>query len=192
MTYHTLPLFSLQPETKEIPLTRGFVAIVDAADYDWLMQGLWRVSKEKFTEYLNKGEIMSFTHIPSASEERWYGYRKQDIETIWKRGKLPVVITEMHLLRQLAEHYGRRSILSFGLLPPGKSKRAMLSALLHRLRIRGRDAEEHIKDRLKNAAKDLEFFRERADLFDRILVNDDLQMVVETVRQHLPSPAGQE
>ncbi|NOS67608.1 MAG: hypothetical protein HOO67_04570 [Candidatus Peribacteraceae bacterium] len=147
------------------------------------------VSKEKFTEFLKKGEIIAFAHLPSSTEERWYGYRKEDIQKIWKRGNLPVVITEMHLLRGIAEHYGRRSILSFGLLPPGKSKRAMLSALLHRLRLRGRETEEHLKDRLANAAKDLEFFRERADLFDRILVNDDLQTVVETVRQHVPGLA---
>ena len=147
------------------------------------------VRTEKFAEYVQNGEMISFVHLPSSSEERWYGYRKSDLEKIWKKGKLPVVITEMHLLRGIAEHYGRRSILSFGLLPPGKSKRAMLSALLHRLRLRGRDAEEHLQDRLKNAAKDLEFFRERADLFDRILVNDDVQRVVEVVRQHVPGLA---
>lgn len=37
----TLPLFSLQPETKTIPLTQGKVAVVDAADYEWLMQWKW-------------------------------------------------------------------------------------------------------------------------------------------------------
>lgn len=30
-----------QPETKEIPLTQGKVAIVDASDYAWLMQWKW-------------------------------------------------------------------------------------------------------------------------------------------------------
>lgn len=144
------------------------------------------VAKEKFTELLEAGAIAAYSHISSSTEERWYGYRTSDIEKIWKRGKLPVVITEMHLLRGLAEKYTRRAILSFGLLPPGKSRRAMLSSLLHRLRERGRDAEEHIKDRLKNAAKDLEFFRERSDLFDKILVNDDLQNVVEAMRKQIP------
>ncbi len=144
------------------------------------------VTKEKFSEEVKNGGMIAFVHLPSSTEERWYGYRKADIEKIWKKGKLPVIITEMHLLRGIAEHYGRRSILSFGLLPPGKSKRAMLSALLHRLRLRGRDAEEHIKDRLKNAAKDLEFFRERADLFDKILVNEDLHAVVEALRKQVP------
>lgn len=147
------------------------------------------VSKEKFNEFVRDGEMVAFVRLPSSAEERWYGYKKNDIEKIWKQGKLPVVITEMHLLRGLTEHYGRRSLLSFGLLPPGKSRRAMLSALLHRLRERGRDAEEHLKDRLQNATADLAFFRERADLFDRILVNDDLQTVVEVVRQNVPGLA---
>lgn len=39
--YSSLPLFSLQPEIKEIPLTQGKVAIVDAADHEWLMQWKW-------------------------------------------------------------------------------------------------------------------------------------------------------
>lgn len=144
------------------------------------------VSKEVFTDLVRNKEIISFAHLPSTTEERWYGYRRSDIEKIWKKGKLPVVITEMRLLRGLTDHFGRRSLLSFGLLPPGNSKRAMLSSLLHRLRERGRDAEEHIKDRLKNAVKDLDFFRQRADLFDRILINDNLQSVVETVRKNVP------
>ena len=147
------------------------------------------VTKEVFTDALKKGEIVSFAHIPSSTEERWYGYRRGDIEKIWKKGKLPLVITEMHLLRGLSEHYGRRSILSFGLLPPGKSRRAMLSALLHRLRVRGRDAEEHIKERLHNAGADLDFFRTHADLFNKILVNEDVDAVIAALRQHVPALA---
>lgn len=41
----TLPLFSLQPETKEIPLSgkhgRDKFVIVDASDYEWLSQWKW-------------------------------------------------------------------------------------------------------------------------------------------------------
>lgn len=147
------------------------------------------VNKEEFGQKISEGAMASYTRIPSESEERWYGYRCGDIEKIWKAGKLPVVITEMHLLDGLSRHYGRRSILSLGLLPPGRSKRAMLSALLRRLRERGRDTEEHIRDRIQNAAEDLDFFRRRADLFDHLLVNDDLSAVVERVRKHVPGIA---
>jgi hypothetical protein len=82
------------------------------------------------------------------------------------------------LLQSLADYYGRRSILSFGLLPPGQSKRTMLSQLLHRLRSRGRETEAQIADRLKNAKADLHFFETQKELFDVMLVNDNLHTVV--------------
>ena len=144
------------------------------------------MTTKEFEKMRAKGAIIAVTHIPSETEERWYGYRAADIQAIWKAGKLPVVITEMHLLQGLAEHFGRRSILSFGLLPPGRSKRAMLSQLLHRLRTRGRDTEEHIKDRIKNAAKDIAFFTERRDLFDHLVVNEDVNTVIDTLKQRVP------
>ena len=143
------------------------------------------VSVEKFLELKKKGEIISATEIPSRSEMRWYGYRASDIQKIWNVGKIPTVVTEIHLLKDLSKHYGRRSILSCGLLPPGKSKRAMLSQLLHRLRKRGRDSEESIQDRIKNAEKDLKFFDQRNDLFDHILVNEDLNAVIEKLKGYI-------
>ena len=142
------------------------------------------VSKKTFIQLQKKGEIVSFAQIPSSEEKRWYGYRARDIECLWAKGLLPVVITEMHLLQGLASHYGRRSILSLGLLPPGQSKRTMLSHLLHRLRSRGRDSEKSIADRIKNAEADLQFFHERCDLFDRIVVNNNLDTVIELVQQY--------
>lgn len=39
--YSSLPLFSLQPEIKEISLSKGRIAIVDAADHEWLSQYKW-------------------------------------------------------------------------------------------------------------------------------------------------------
>ncbi|MDD3896660.1 MAG: OB-fold domain-containing protein [Candidatus Peribacteraceae bacterium] len=136
------------------------------------------VSTEQFLELKNRGEIIAATEIPSRSEKRWYGYRASDIEAIWEQGKVPTVITEMQLLQDLARHYGRTSILSCGLLPPGQNKRVMLSQLLHRLRNRGRDTEESIQDRLRNAEEDLKFFDERKDLFDFVFVNEDLDALI--------------
>lgn len=146
------------------------------------------IEKKKFMEMCQKKEIIAATEIPSRSEKRWYGYREQDIRNIWTAGKIPVVITEQNLLQELSSHYGRRSILSFGLLPPGKSRRAMLSQLLHRLRSRGRDTEKHIQDRMKNAERDLDFFEERKELFDHILVNEDLDTVLQALKGHVLQP----
>lgn len=139
-----------------------------------------------FERLRRAGSIVAATLIPSETEHRQYGYRGADIEAIWKQGKLPIVVTEMHLLEGLAHHFGRRSVLSFGLLPPGKSKRAKLSQLLYRLRTRGRETEAHIRDRLKNAERDLAFFRDRKDLFDHIVVNKDLSSVIASLIEKVP------
>lgn len=141
------------------------------------------VTKEQFDAMVESGEIISHTHMPSATEVRYYGYRKKDIEAIWQKGKLPIVITELSLLQGLVKSLGRRAVLSCGLLPPGKSKRVMLSALLHRLRTRGRDTEAQIEERMKIAEKDLKAFDDHAHLFDHMLVNDEVQTCVETIRE---------
>lgn len=151
----------------------------DAGEYRY-------VSAEVFDALKNKNELAAWTDIPAGEEDRRYAYAKEDIEKIWKSGNLPVVITEMHLLQGLKKTYGRRSILSFGLLPPGKSKRAMLSALLHRLRERGRETEEQMAHRIKNAEKDLAFFSERKDLFDHLVVNEDLDAMLKMFKERIP------
>ncbi|MCK5019086.1 MAG: hypothetical protein KAS32_18645 [Candidatus Peribacteraceae bacterium] len=140
------------------------------------------ISSKKFHEMKKEKKIISTTSIPSESEKREYGYKEEDILKIWSQGKIPIVITEQHLLQGLADHFGRRSILSFGLLPPGKGKRVMLSQLLHRLRKRGRDTEKSIEDRMKNAELDLAFFDEKKELFDHILVNEKLELVIESLQ----------
>lgn len=143
------------------------------------------ISHQEFVALQDKGLLAAATHIPSTTEDRMYGYRKQDIARIWREGRVPVVVTEMHLLQGLARTFGRRAILSCGLLPPGSSRRAMLSQLLHRLRARGRDTEESIADRVKNAGADLDFFTQRKELFDHLLVNDDISSVVDALKGHV-------
>lgn len=143
------------------------------------------IAHEEFVSLQDRGLLAAATHIPSNTEDRLYGYRASDITKIWKQGRIPVVVTEMHLLQGLSRTFGRRAILSCGLLPPGRSRRAMLSQLLHRLRSRGRDSEESIADRVKNAGADLDFFTQRRELFDHLLVNDDLTSVVDALKGHV-------
>lgn len=143
-------------------------------------------SRTTFEALEHQGALAAVTNIPSKIEKRSYGYRTMDFEDIWKRGKIPVVVTEMHLLQGLAATFGRRSILSFGLLPPGRSRRAMLSALLFRLRERGRETEHQIHERLKNAVVDLAFFKSHHHLFDHLIVNEKLEHVIEKLKPHIP------
>lgn len=144
------------------------------------------VTRTAFDALKHQTALAATADIPSKTEQRSYGYRKTDFEEIWKKGKIPVVVTEMHLLQGLAATFGRRSILSFGLLPPGKSRRAMLSSLLFRLRERGRETEHQIHERLKNAVVDLAFFKSHHHLFDHLIVNEKLEHVIEKLKPHIP------
>ncbi|ALM11143.1 MAG TPA: hypothetical protein DEB30_03305 [Candidatus Peribacter riflensis] len=150
----------------------------DDQEYDY-------VSFQEFERMRSNGELAAWTRIPSETEERFYGYRKSNIAAIWEQGKLPVVVTEMQLLQCLAHEFGRRSILSFGLLPPGESKRAMLSQLLHRMRARGRETDAQIEERLTNAQADLDFFTRAGHLFDYVLVNEDLDTLLQVIKGHV-------
>ena len=141
------------------------------------------VSDAQFKTMIAAGELCSFAEIASGTTMKWYGYRRADIEAIWKKGKLPIVVTNTALLQGLVSSLGRRAVLSCGLLPPGTSRRSMLSALLHRLRQRGHHTEPQIEHRLKAASEDLEAVSSQAHLFDHVLVNDDLSSCIESMKK---------
>jgi guanylate kinase len=143
------------------------------------------VTKEKFQQEIAKKNIAALSHFGEGEQKIWEGYRLSDIEAAWAKGMLPVVTTDVHLLRELSNHFGRRSILSFGLLPPGKSKRAMLSALFRRLRERGKETEQWVGARVERAAEELQALRMNAHLFDHLLINEDAGTVAETVERHM-------
>ncbi len=147
------------------------------------------VSIKKFQEWLKSGEIVAATDIQTPHGKHWCGYRGADIEAVWDAGKLPVVSMQLKLLRSLSTHYGRQNILSFGLLPPGKSRRAMLSHLLRTLRAKGRGTEAWLKQWVNDAATDLHGIRAYSELFDHVLVNSDTEVVVKTLKKHLPHQA---
>ncbi|MBP9774069.1 MAG: OB-fold domain-containing protein [Candidatus Peribacteraceae bacterium] len=147
---------------------------------------LVHISEKKFNQMIASGEIIA--HSVQLSEGGQCGYRKTDIEKLWNENKLPVVVSDIEILKGLAQSFSRRSILSCGLLPPGKSRRSRLSALLHRLRGRGRETEVEIKERLVTAQSDMNAFDTYAHLFDHLLVNDKLDVCVETIQQLVRKP----
>ena len=135
------------------------------------------LSKHEFTSGVESGAIVS--------NDGMHGYRLADLDAVRKAGKLPIVIAEEDLIKLVAEHYGRRSVLSFGLLPPGKSKRAMLSHLLHRLRSCERYGESVVKEHLASAEQILEQVKRRKKFFNQVIVNENIDDVVELLVQYV-------
>ena len=146
------------------------------------------VTEEKFETMVKHGEIIAHTVLRDRDDYR-AGYRKEDIQAIWKQAKLPIVTTDLRLLEGLSKALGRETILSCGLLPPGTSRRRMLSTLLHRLRSRGQHTEKQIEAQLKVAEADLQAYSDHKHLFDHLLVNDQLETCVESIKE-LVTPNG--
>ena len=131
------------------------------------------VTAASFDDLERRGILAAVTRVPSRSEDRRYGYRAEDIDGIGKRGKVPVAITDATLLECFIRRYGRRFVLSIGLLPPGTSHARRLAHLRARMLHRGRENPEQIKERLRNAGADLRLLAGRPDLFDFILVSGE-------------------
>ncbi len=143
------------------------------------------VSNERFEAMVSSGEILAHTSLQFDGQAYRKGYRKKDIDAVWAQGKLPIVVTDVTLLNGLAERLGRRAVLSCGLLPPGNSRRHMLSALLHRLRHRGYHTDDQIQEKLQTAKLELKAFDTHSHLFDHVLVNDKLDVCLESMKEIL-------
>lgn len=141
------------------------------------------VNDDKFEQMVTSGEIIAHTEVSADGRTYRKGYRQKDIDAVWSQGKLPIVVTDVRLLEGLAAKLGRRAILSCGLLPPGQSRRHMLSALLHRLRHRGQHTDVQIQERLLRAEVELKAFKTHPNLFDHMLVNDKLETCLESIRE---------
>ncbi|MFC6103816.1 guanylate kinase [Olivibacter domesticus] len=127
---------------------------VDGKDY-------YFISKEEFLHRIAKKEFVEFEEVYSGT---FYGTLRSEIERIWEKGKAVIfdidVIGGLHLKRKFGDN-----ALAIFVQPP------TLDVLIDRLRGRGTDSEEKLKERIEKADKELAY----ADQFDTILKNDNLE-----------------
>lgn len=176
LTRSLLRLIGVHAEQVPICTTRRVAHRRDDEPYQY-------VPKATFQRMTESGEIIAHTSMLSSLPRALYGYRRSDIERLWAEGKLPMVVANVDLLTGLSSSLGRRTILSCGILPPGTSRRSMLSALLHRLRRRGRESDDQIHELLETAKTELSAFETSPHLFDHLFVNDELELCVESIRR---------
>ncbi|WP_134089584.1 guanylate kinase [Olivibacter sp. XZL3] len=126
---------------------------VDGKDY-------YFISKEEFLHRIAKKEFVEFEEVYSGT---FYGTLRAEIERVWSEGKAVIfdidVIGGLHLKKKFGDN-----ALAIFVQPP------TLDVLIERLRGRGTDTEEKLKERIEKADKELAY----ADKFDVILKNDDL------------------
>lgn len=127
---------------------------VDGKDY-------YFISKEAFLHRIANKEFIEFEEVYAGT---FYGTLRSEVERIWVMGKHVIFDIDveggLHLKRKFADQ-----ALAIFVQPPS------LDVLIHRLRGRGTDSEDKLRERIIKAEKELVY----AGRFDVILHNDDLE-----------------
>ena len=119
------------------------------------------LSPEEFKKKIANNEFLEYEEV---YEDRFYGTLKSQVEVQSQAGQNVVFDVDVKGGVNIKKHYGSRALSVF-ILPPS------VEELRNRLVGRATDAPEVIEQRLNKAEYELSF----ADIFDRIVINDDLE-----------------
>lgn len=116
-------------------------------------------------EFREKIENNEFLEYEEVYHDRFYGTLKEQVERQREAGQNVVFDVDVKGGVNIKRHYGKEALALF-IQPPS------VEELRRRLEGRGTDTPEAIEERLAKAEYEMTF----APQFDRILVNDDLQV----------------
>lgn len=122
---------------------------------------------EEFQKKIADNELLEYEEVYSGV---YYGTLKSEIERLWSEGKNVIFDIDVIGALNVKKMYGDKAISIF-IQPPS------VEVLEERLTKRNSDAPESIKTRLDKAVEELSYANE----FDKIVVNDVLEVAVEEV-----------
>lgn len=122
------------------------------------------IDKYTFLEMMERGEFLEWIEVHG----NYYGTAKSEIEKAFSQGKHLVLDVEVIGVSNLKKYFGPAAITIF-IAPPN------LKILEERLKKRGTESEEKIKERLKRAHFELSF----SPFFDYVIINDSLSKAKE-------------
>lgn len=125
------------------------------------------VTKDKFTEMINNGELLEHAEYVG----NYYGTPKKYVVDKLDKGINVILEIEMQGALQVKKIYDK-AVLVFFLPKDAKTQR-------ERLVKRGRDSEEQIEKRVRQAIVDAGY----AKHYDYVLVNDDLEDSIKDVQK---------
>ena len=120
------------------------------------------LSAERFRELIEEDAFVEYEEV---YHDRFYGTLKSEVDRIWAKGHVIIFDVDVKGGVNLKKYFGDNA-MSVLILPPS------MEVLEQRLRGRGTDSEEAIRERLAKAASEIEFATGK---FDRDLVNDKLE-----------------
>ena len=132
----------------------------DGVDYHF-------VSREEFEKMIRDGVMLEGAQVYG----NLYGTPISEVEKAQKDGKVLLLDIEIDGVEQLREK-GIKGVY-IQIVPPS------IEELRRRLQKRGTESEDVLERRLKRAAKELA----RKELFDFVVVNDDLERAVDEVER---------
>jgi guanylate kinase len=117
------------------------------------------ISADEFRERIGDGAFVEWEEVYPG---RFYGTLRSELERIWALGKHPVFDVDVVGGLHLKALFGAQALALF-VSPPS------LNALEERLRMRGTETAETLRERVDKAAHELTF----APRFDAVVVNND-------------------
>lgn len=135
---------------------------VDGINYHFL-------SLEAFTRKIANHEFAEFEMV---YEGKYYGTLKSELQRIWDNGQVPLVDIDVYGAMRLKKHYQEQALCMFIQAPS-------FDILEQRLRARGTESEDSIRERLGKAGIELTF----SSSFDSRIINDDLEKACNEARQ---------
>ncbi len=122
------------------------------------------IDREKFIDMLKRDEFLEWIEVHG----NFYGTAKSEIEKAFTLGKHLVFDVEVIGASNLKRYFGPKAITIF-IAPPS------IEVLERRLRNRGTESEEKLRERLQRAHFELSF----APFYDYLIINEDLSIAKE-------------
>ena len=131
---------------------------------------------EGFKEKIGEGAFLEWEEVYT---DNFYGTLKAEIERIWSAGHAVIFDVDVVGGLNLKRIFGNQALAVF-VQPPSEEE------LEKRLRYRSTETEDKIQQRLRKAGQELS----RANEFDVILVNEDLEVAIEQAKSLVTSFLG--
>ncbi len=136
------------------------------------------LSEDEFREKIARDEFVEYEEVYAGS---FYGTLKEEVKRIWAKDHVIIFDVDVKGGVNLKKYFGAKALSVFIQAPS-------IEELRRRLEKRGTDSPEAIDRRVAKAEEEMTY----APLFDRVLVNDDLETAFkeaeEMVDQFLAEP----
>jgi guanylate kinase len=130
-------------------------------------------------DFLQKIKDDAFIEWEMVYTGKYYGTLKTELQRIWDEGNYPLVDIDVQGALNIKQKYPSNSISLF-------IKAPSMEELERRLINRGTENEQTLKERLNKASEELTF----APQFDKIVVNEKLEVAVEEIKNIIESFIG--